>query len=242
VARAKSTARAEARRRYRVEQAAADGTELGPEGLETEATASTTTKAKAAAGTPAKPGTPAGRVGIGTAFRDSFRPINLRADLRALPDIAIHSKALWLPLLLTIGTTIAFYFTHGTDIVTKFLFAYFIQTPAIGGVFIAGFLAPRAAWLLGVIVGLVSAICYSALLFSMFSATLASGTSGTSAMDIATASLVLSPTIGALFAAAAAWYRRFLALSNPNRGRPAPAAKRGPDGKSRGGQKAGARR
>src|SRR6476469_3293570 len=223
VARAKSTARAEARRRYRVEQAAADGTELGPEGLETEATASTTTKAKAAAGTPAKPGTPAGRVGIGTAFRDSFRPINLRADLRALPDIAFH-------------------FTHGTDIVTKFLFAYFIQTPAIGGVFIAGFLAPRAAWLLGVIVGLVSAICYSALLFSMFSATLASGTSGTSAMDIATASLVLSPTIGALFAAAAAWYRRFLALSNPNRGRPAPAAKRGPDGKSRGGQKAGARR
>jgi hypothetical protein len=237
VARAKSTARAEARRRYRAEQAVADGTALEAEGVEAETTT------KAAPNTPTKPGTPAGRVGIGTAFRDSFRPIDLRGDLRALPDIAIHSKALWLPLLLTIGTTVAFYFTQGTDVITKFLFAYFIQTPAIGGVFIAGFLAPRAAWLLGVIVGLVSALCYSFLLFSLFSATLSAGGTGTSAMDIATASLVLSPTIGALFAAAAAWYRRFLALSNPNRGRQAPAAKRGPDGKSRAGnQKAGARR
>ena len=43
---------------------------------------------------------------------------------------------------------------------------YFIQTPAIGGVFIAGFLAPRASWLLGVIVGLVSAVCYSGLILS----------------------------------------------------------------------------
>jgi hypothetical protein len=237
VARAKSTARAEARRRYRAEQAVADGTALEAEGLEAETTT------KAAPGTPTKPGTPAGRVGIGTAFRDSFRPIDLRGDLRALPDIAIHSKALWLPLLLTIGTTVAFYFTQGTDVITKFLFAYFIQTPAIGGVFIAGFLAPRAAWLLGVIVGLVSALCYSFLLFSLFSATLSAGGTGTSAVDIATASLVLSPTIGALFAAAAAWYRRFLALSNPNRGRQAPTPKRGPDGKTRAGnQKAGARR
>jgi hypothetical protein len=237
VARAKSTARAEARRRHRAEQAAADGAQSGAEGLET----GTTTKATA--GASAKPGTAPGRVGLGSAFRDSFRPIDLRGDLRALPYIAIHTKALWLPLLLTIGTTIAFYFTQGTDVITKFLFAYFIQTPAIGGVFIAGFLAPRAAWLLGAIVGFVSAICYSVLLFALFSAVLSSGTTGTSAWDIASASLVLSPTIGALFAAAAAWYRRFLSLSNPNRGRQAPAAKRGPDGKTRGGnQKAGARR
>ena len=46
---------------------------------------------------------------------------------------------------------------------SAFLYQYFIQTPAIGGVFIAGFLAPRASWLLGVIVGLVAAACYSIL-------------------------------------------------------------------------------
>ena len=54
--------------------------------------------------------------------------------------------------------------TGGKDVVTQFMFAYFIQTPAIGGVFLAGFLAPRASWLLGVIVGLVSAICYSIII------------------------------------------------------------------------------
>ena len=36
------------------------------------------------------------------------------------------------------------------------------RRPAIGGVFLAGFLAPRASWLLGSIVGLVSAVCYIA--------------------------------------------------------------------------------
>ena len=46
------------------------------------------------------------------------------------------------------------------------MFAYFIQTPAIGGVFIAGFLAPRASWLLGVVVGLVAAICYAILVLA----------------------------------------------------------------------------
>ena len=46
------------------------------------------------------------------------------------------------------------------------MFAYFVQTPAIGGVFIAGFLAPRASWLLGVIVGLVAAVCYSFLVLA----------------------------------------------------------------------------
>ena len=38
--------------------------------------------------------------------------------------------------------------------------------PAIGGVFIAGFLAPRASWLLGAIVGFVAAICYSVLVIA----------------------------------------------------------------------------
>jgi hypothetical protein len=35
------------------------------------------------------------------------------------------------------------------------------------------------------------------------------------------------------FAASAAWYRRFLRLSNPNRGRQQQQQRRGPDGRSR---------
>ena len=37
---------------------------------------------------------------------------------------------------------------------------------------------------------------------------------------------LLSPIFGALFASGAAWYRRFLQLSNPNRGRRAEEKKR----------------
>jgi hypothetical protein len=186
-------------------------------------------------------------MGFGAAFRESFRPIDLRGDIRALPSIAIHSKALWLPLLLTLVATIAFSITLGNDIVTRFGFAYFVQTPALGGVFIAGFLAPRAAWLLGLIVGLFSALCYSFLVLSVFSAILATantqGATTTTSSEIITSALTLSPVVGAVFAAAAAWYRRFLALSNPNRGRQPAPAKRGPDGRSRGGSsKASARR
>ena len=111
-----------------------------------------------------------GRIGIFTAVRLAFRPLDLRGDLRALPRL-VRNKALWLPILLTLGATAVFLAVRpqtrpAGDIITVlaiFLFQYFIQTPAIGGVFIAGFLAPRASWLLGVIVGLVSAVCYAGL-------------------------------------------------------------------------------
>jgi hypothetical protein len=236
VARAKSTARAEARRRYRAEHGL-PAEPIGTEGPD-ETAPSNVTRATTSTGA----GQPE-RIGIGQAFRQSFRGVDLKADLKALPFLATRTKALWLPLLLTIGSTVAFYFTAGQDIVTRFLFAYFVQTPAIGGVFIAGFLAPRASWLLGLIVGGVSAICYSILILTVFSAVLEASPSTGTSTDIILAAFALSPTMGILFASAAAWYRRFLQLSNPNRGRQGPPAKRGPDGRSRGGtQKAGARR
>ncbi|MEJ7696036.1 MAG: hypothetical protein WKF78_05280 [Candidatus Limnocylindrales bacterium] len=125
---------------------------------------------------------------------------------------------------------------------TRFLFAYFVQTPAIGGVFIAGFLAPRASWLLGLIVGLVSAICYTVLIMTVFAAVTAGSTTPGLAGDAIVSAFVLSPVMGLLFASAAAWYRRFLQLSSPNRGRQAQAARRGPDGRTRGGTQRAARR
>ena len=242
MARAKSTARAEARRRHRAEQAMAETTDTAPEAGAAPAPSTQRAGANASAAVAVPQ-----RMSFAAAFRASFRPIDLRGDIRALPSIAIHSKALWLPLLLTLVSTIAFAITLGNDLVTRFMFAYFVQTPAIGGVFIAGFLAPRAAWLLGLIVGLFSAICYSILVTLVFSAILSTanttGVSTTTSGEIITSALALSPVVGAVFAAAAAWYRRFLQLSNPNRGRQPPPAKRGPDGRSRGGaSKASARR
>jgi hypothetical protein len=178
-------------------------------------------------------------MGVGQAFRVSFRPVDLPGDLRALPAIATRTKALWVPLLITIASTVLFYVTRGADIVSQFLFAYFVQTPPIGGVFLAGFLAPRASWLLGAIVGLFAAVCYSALILAIPAP---AGTPVVPIQEIIISAFVLSPTMGALFAAAAAWYRRFLNLTNPNRGRQ--QTRQGPDGRSRKAapQKAGARR
>ncbi|MEA2610013.1 MAG: hypothetical protein QOJ75_2256 [Chloroflexota bacterium] len=186
------------------------------------------------------------RVGVLDALRISVHPPKFREDLASLPWLALHTRALWIPVLVVVASTIAVIATGGKDVVTAFLFAYFVQTPAIGGVFLAGFLAPRASWLLGLIVGLVAAIGYAAYVIVA-----ASRLSGADApdpglvRDTIISALVLSPILGALFAAAAAWYRRFLRLSNPNRGRQAAAQRRGGDGRSRGSngsQKAGARR
>lgn len=236
MARAKRTARADARRRYRADIGMTED-EFDDE-VEVAAGA-----APQAAGARQSTGGPSARVGIVQAFRQSFRPLDVRGDLAALPGIALHSKALWIPLALTLVSTVAFFATQGTDIVTRFVFAYFIQTPAIGGVFLAGFLAPRASWLLGVIVGLVSAACYAFLILTVFSAVVAAAPTPGLAQDVILSGFVLSPVLGALFASAAAWYRRFLALSNPNRGRRTPPAKRGADGRSRAAsQKAPARR
>jgi hypothetical protein len=241
VARAKRTRRAEARRRYRAEQG------LPEETIESDDAQATHSAATSRATRPSGSGADqTGRLGIGTSFRLAFRPLDLRGDLQALPKL-VTNKALWLPVLLTIGATGIFLAvrpqtTAAGDIVTVlsvFMLQYFIQTPAIGGVFIAGFLAPRASWLLGIIVGLVSAVCYAGLILS---GALGVGTTA-EVNEVILAGFAISPLMGALFASAAAWYRRFLQLSSPNRGRTGPPAKRGNDGRSRAAnQKAGARR
>lgn len=237
MARAKRTARAEARRRSR---AAAEIDEpldeATPEGVRRTEGAPTS-----------RPGQPPARMGFGAAFRAAIHPVNVRADLASLPWVAVHSKALWVPLLITIASTVLIVATNGGDW-SLFMFAYFIQTPAIGGVFIAGFLAPRASWLLGAIVGLVAAICYSVLVVA-YPTTIYTELPPTpdQTRDIVLAALVLSPVFGALLAAGAAWYRRFLRLSSPNRSRPPDRQKGGRpgDGRTRAAspsQKAGAKR
>jgi hypothetical protein len=244
VARAKRTARAEARRRYRADQPASVETPLADDPPDPRPRDRTVARA-----TPA----PTGRRSFAGAFRDAFRPLDLRGDLQALPRIALRTNALWIPVALTLLSLVLFLVIRPegrTDIlavVTIFLFPYFIVTPAIGGVFIAGFLAPRASWLLGGIVGLVSAACYSFLVIGGFMKVAPTATSQNLVQEVTLAAFVMSPLVGAVFASAAAWYRRFLQLSNPNRGRSRPSASeagRRPDGRTRAGgnQKASARR
>ena len=162
MARAKRTERAEARRRYR----AASAAPLTDDATDVDASAATaTTKAKPTSSGSSKSASqvPPGRVGFSQAFRLSFRPMHVRQDVAALPWIATHTHALWVPVAITLASTLVIIGTNGQGTIGQFMFAYFIQTPAIGGVFIAGFLAPRASWLLGALVGFIAAICYSIL-------------------------------------------------------------------------------
>ena len=248
MARAKRTERAEARRRYRATLATDPLAEDadGADGVSTAGSSKDAKRSNATSGGKQGPsGTPE-RVGFTDAFRQSIRPVHVREDIASLPWIATHTKAIWLPALITVAATIATAATGATDMVTGLLFTYFVVFPAIGGVFIGGFLAPRASWLVGVVIGLISAACYVAL-----------GVSGklpapfaeqytVSAAGAAISAFIYSPIMGAFFAAAAAWYRRFLALSSPNRNRrPSQAPKQRPgDGRTRAGssQKAPAKR
>lgn len=246
MARAKRTHRAEARRRYRNEQASAA---VADDAMPDEPAAVPRSRPTSTATTQ----TPSGRPSVRDAFRAAFRPLDIRADLRALPQLVRH-RALWIPVILTLASAALYIAVRpgtGPEVMllgfiplstfAVFFYQYFVVTPAIGGVFIAGFMAPRASWLYGILVGLVAAACYSFLVLRGFISVAPNAATVDLARDVVLASFLLSPLVGAFFASTAAWYRRFLYLSNPNRGRPRGAPPR-PDGKSRSAQKAGARR
>ena len=238
MARAKRTARADARRRHRAINE--------PEGSIDDVEGSESSRGARSAPTTGRGATtgPA-RVGFVAAFRQSIRPLNVREDLVTFPAVATRSKAVWVPVLVTIASAVATAAAGVDNFLTGLLFTYFVVFPAIGGVFIGGFLAPRASWLVGIVVGLVSAICYVVLgvsgqLPEPFAEQFTLNAAGASV-----SAFVYSPIMGAFFAAGAAWYRRFLALSSPNRNRrPSQTPKARPgDGRTRSGsQKAGVKR
>ena len=287
MARAKRTDRAEARRRYRA-QLAAEGREEelepaddGEPAREAQGSARTPPRRAAASPSPTPP-----RPGIGYAFRAAFRPANFREDLATVPQLVRH-RSVWLPALISIGTTAVLLVTGGRDVISALVYQYFIVTPPIGAIFLSGFLAPRASYLTGAFAGLVGAVCLAVLVAASATGALGGGTPGASPSpsavgspvasasptasasspaspaasgspaptvagspqpsptpsagggaptpgelaDTVAISFVLSPLTGAFFGAAAAWYRRFLNLANPNRGARRPPARGKPRGR-----------
>lgn len=249
MARAKRTQRADARRRYRATavEPLLDG-DLTGDG-ETQSTGSTV----ASSAPPGSGGSrstrangsadavgPAARPSIGAAFRSSFRPLDLRGDLRALPQLLRH-WSFFVPVILS-GLAVALVPLVGLNPMTSAFFQYFSFTAPLGSSFLAGFFAPRASYLVGMLAALASVgfqfVAYSVGpfggLFQDFK-----DAAGNPITEAAAKQLVLSQalTVGipsaALFAAAAAWYKRFLNRANPNRARPRPGTTtaRRPDGK-----------
>jgi hypothetical protein len=234
VARAKRTNRAEARRNYRAAMAAStdelDEAELDDEGGSAttpiadtgKAQATTQPKSTTSASANAAPGA---RPSIANAFRGAFRPLDVPGDLRALPRLLIDKSFLIPAALIVVVAAVVIAF-QGKELISRELSAFVLSPPPLAPVFIAGFLAPRASWLLGGLLGVVQTV---AVLVVISTPALAELTSVPDGATLAS-SMFVSVAFGAFYAAAMAWYKRFLRAANPPRN--APAASR-PAGKSK---------
>lgn len=226
MARAKRTDRNDARRRYRAEQAALAATEPETDGA-TVAPAAASTKAQAA---------PGQRPGITATFRAAYRPAHVRDDLRALPQVVSN----WGFLAAIAGSfaAVAWFVVAYSPAISQipvdptsndalqavvspnpipyFLGTMVLQAPPAVGAFIIGFTAKRASWLGGLIYGTYAVILVIVTLQTP-AGRLLTGDGPTQTVILSSAAW--SPMGAALFASALAWYRRFLDLANPNRGK-----------------------
>jgi len=235
VARAKRTNRTEARRRYRAEQVAPDGESTTDVVVETAPARSrgTSSAAPATSKGPAK----APRPGIMASFRAAYRPVDLRGDLAAAPRvlthwgflvacaIAIAASAIFVISTNDFASAIDYTLSNPmecktigtTSNISYLIISMFVTPPPAAGAFLIGFTAKRASWLGGLVFGIVAAACYAVVLSSPAGKLL---TSGQPANAYVIQAAALAPIGAALFASAAAWYRRFLDMANPNRNQP----------------------
>jgi hypothetical protein len=218
LARAKQTGRAEARRRYRqaqVEPAAEDAAELDfGERRPDLATAK---------GQPQRPASPyaSGRLGFGAAFRGAYHRADIRDDLRHLPMLLRSRAFLGAVLMILAGAAGVFLFPGMTG--SAFAWELLVWPgSALAPQLVAGFFAPRASYILGFLVGLIQGVVFTVFL-TQFASRLGTSLPPDQVNNLLSVSFLTGPITGALFAAASAWYRRFLSLSSPRRapaGRP----------------------
>jgi hypothetical protein len=218
VARAKQTDRAEARRRYRQ---TATGQEPGEEGAAGGAELDYGERRPGAKPAPAarqESKTPSGRVGFLDSFRQAYRAPRVREDLRALPSLLRSRGFLAAVGLVVVGAGVVLAFPNYTG--SRFAWELLVfPGSALAPQLVAGFFAPRASYLLGLLVGIVQGIVFSIVL-TQFGDRVGSPLPPDQIGSLLSVSFVSGPIYGALFAAAAAWYRRFLSLSSARRPQP----------------------
>jgi hypothetical protein len=217
VARAKQTGRSEARRRYR--QASTMATD-GETATDAPAPRPNTLTTKAAPRPNDRPSpTPSGRPGFMSAVRGAYHPAHIREDIAALPKVLRHWSFLVSVLLVLGGAAGKLILPNytGTEFAWQLLA---LPGSALAPQLVAGFFAPRASYLLGLIIGLEQGVVFT-VLATTIAAQLGTPIPSDQVPNLLILSFVTGPISGTLFAAAAAWYRRFLALSSPKRIAPA---------------------
>jgi hypothetical protein len=214
VARAKRTDRADARRRYR--QAQVDPTEGELDEGGQEPTPATTRRS--AASTPA-----AGRrMGFTDAMRVAFHRPDLRSDIAALPWL-LRTRGFLIPLALVL-VGMAAVFIAPSNPAAGFFFQLIVLPPAMAPIFIVGFFAKRASYLLGFIIAVIDTAGYLLFVYGVMPALATTPLDPARQQELAFSAIAVGPLSGVAFASGAAWYRRFLALTGGQRPRkPAPS-------------------
>ncbi|MGZ3585755.1 MAG: hypothetical protein ACXVAE_01535 [Candidatus Limnocylindrales bacterium] len=198
MARAKRTDRAEARRRYRATQSATadEGTDIESD----EATpAAGALKSSAPVGSAARR-----RAGLfGTL---DIHPPDLRGDLAALPAVVRATPLLWFAFALALaGLVLAAVAPIPPEGLLYFLVQLLVlfPTPAL----VAGFVAPRGAYLLGLPLGILQGMAAGLFVIRLAAAETPPVQVPT---DVLLTNAGLAVVQGVVFAALAAWYRRWL--------------------------------
>ena len=180
------------------------------EAAEAEAARAEATEPGAASATP--PDRPARSFGV--------RIPDVRADVAAMPGILRTSRLIYLPLaLILVGFVTAALTvppaknTQGTSVqsIESIIIQLTIAGPSLI-YFVAGFIAPRAAYLLGAALGLIDGVLLAVLYVSGIG-WFAGSTTPSDAASIVVTSIAIQVVTGAVFAWFASWYRDFLKRS-----------------------------
>jgi hypothetical protein len=146
-----------------------------------------------------------------------FKVPNFREDIRLLPSLFKTRRLLWLPLgLLALGLALALVIDSLSADVANILELYlqfFFVPPALFVFFIAGFVAPRASYLVGFLYGIVAGTTWTIAILATGLAATPGTTTPTTSYDPLTVTLNMlgiGVVYGTLAAAFAAWYRDFL--------------------------------
>ncbi len=214
MARAKRTERAEARRHFRTaqaEQTIAVDSDLAPTGK--------------AASQPRTSLVESVRRGLG-----QMRPPDVRADARALPEIVRAKPWILAPYgLMVLGAVLAAVLPksamNGGSIPSFYVQLAFLQPTLL--FFVAGFMAPRAAYLFGAILGLLASALFLVLalgLVGVFGSLVTMNVGDRVVYSIW--QLAQFTVTGAIFGWFASWYRDFLRRSQVRSREAAEARKR----------------
>lgn len=221
MARAKRTDRADARRRYRTthDDADLDANELDEGTAVPNTLSGSGSPARGMATTrgTTRPANAARPLGFADSIRTAFHRPDIRADIAALPWL-LRTRAFLVPAALVI-VGVASLVVAPTNPAAALFFQLMVLPPAMAPIFIAGFFAKRASYLLGFFVAVIDVIGYAVFVNSALPALTGDPLTAARQQELIFSAIAVGPLSGIFFAAGAAWYRRFLAFSSAQRAR-----------------------